>query len=236
MVITYPGHTTAAYQPYDIVLAKPMKEEFGKAFEKTCNLLPDEGTRTNVIIALINSWAAVSRIELANKAFEKTGYIPFSPANLLASPKINKSKLEDPEREPRARSDLFLITSTVVTSEEFLEGPLKEHSSEPTDRIKSYVFFPLPEEACQTMESSFKYLPPKVKGKQQILEAAFIRTRGKPINKDEIESAKKKESQPIANLEKKTRGRKSKEEGRYIRYKGSDELFLVHEDTPLDRK
>ena len=119
-LITFPPHCTHVLQPFDVGIAKQMKSEYTKQFNKMAKgneeLTLDEH-RTYAVSSIINAWKTVVTHESAAKAFEIAGLMPFNTGTMLIAHGVNTISPLDPEKEERKHGKKLVITSCELTSD-----------------------------------------------------------------------------------------------------------------------
>jgi hypothetical protein len=91
-LIIFPAHMTHCIQPFDVVLAAPLRHALCRHMKNVIQKkqFPREWKHSWKLInanieATLNAWYEVSSISNCESAFEATGLFPFSPQRLLAS-------------------------------------------------------------------------------------------------------------------------------------------------------
>ena len=97
-VLVLPAHTSHLLQPFDVVLAAPLKSSFRhfvseeKSKFRGAALTKAAKTRVTLVRAFIRSWRTVATPEACARSFEAVGIFPLSPFIVLNSPFVTDSK------------------------------------------------------------------------------------------------------------------------------------------------
>ena len=132
--ITLPPHSTHAMQPFDIAIAKSVKNNYSKGYKTLINMwnanrkdqektiVSEEDHRKFAVEAFVNAWKTCVNLYTAQNAFAKSGLNPWHPEVTFANSGINYGSPLDPEKSLRMHSDAIHISSTELTNREFSEN------------------------------------------------------------------------------------------------------------------
>ena len=95
-VITFPSHLTHVLQPFDVVIAAPLKsyiKSLLRRYKKQFLDEKDESEKLNekekqkiIIFSLLDGFSQASTMINLEQAFKKTGLVPYNPNKVLQSP------------------------------------------------------------------------------------------------------------------------------------------------------
>ena len=124
-VITFPPHCTHALQPFDVCIAKKLKETYTKLYtaavagNEECKM--HTALRREIAIdCIITAWNMVMNYKAAAEAFRKTGMHPFDTGTMLMARGVNTISDKDPEKEERRKENRLFISSSELTNEEMI--------------------------------------------------------------------------------------------------------------------
>ena len=124
-VLILPAHTSHLLQPFDVVLAAPLKASFRhfvsdeKAKLKHASMTRAAKTRSILTRAFIRAWRTVATPEACARSFEAVGIFPLAPFVVLDSPFVTDAKPVEADR---------LLNMKVLTDAEslnFMEATMK---------------------------------------------------------------------------------------------------------------
>ena len=104
-VVVLPAHTSHLLQPFDVVLAAPLKASFRhfvceeKAKVRGIEMSKAAKTRLVLVRAFIRSWRTVATPSNCARSFESVGIFPLSPFIVLNSPFVTDSNTVEADRQ-----------------------------------------------------------------------------------------------------------------------------------------
>ena len=104
-VLVLPAHTSHLLQPFDVVLAAPLKASFRhfvceeKAKLRGTEMSKAAKTRLVLVKAFIRSWRTVATPSNCARSFESVGIFPLSPFIVLNSPFVTSSNTVEADRQ-----------------------------------------------------------------------------------------------------------------------------------------
>lgn len=147
-VLVLPAHTSHLLQPFDVVLAAPLKASFRhflseeKAKLRNAPLTKAAKTRLILVRAFIRSWRTVATPENCARSFEAVGIFPLSPFVVLNSPFVTDAKTVQADNH----LNMKILTDSGVVSD--LDSSLKrerfpemEHPADAHEYEKLVAFF-----------------------------------------------------------------------------------------------
>ena len=137
-VITFPPHCTHALQPFDVCIAKKLKNEYTNLYEEAIRgsesgKIPSSKRREIAVDCIITAWKKVVNYKSAFEAFRKTGMHPFDAGAMLMARGVNTITGKDYEKEERKTSDRLFISSSDLTSDEMMIR-IREHEEEQKEK------------------------------------------------------------------------------------------------------
>ena len=118
-VLILPAHTSHLLQPFDVLLAAPLKASFRHFVSEEKAKLKDAAmnraakTRSILTRAFIRAWTTVATPEACARSFEVVGIFPLAPFVVLGSPFVTDAKPVEADR---------LLNMKVLTDAESLDA------------------------------------------------------------------------------------------------------------------
>jgi hypothetical protein len=141
-VLILPEHTSHVLQPFDVVIASPLKAAFSHELHRLMSKMMFENfdpgekadrVRKNLVESFLNAQSVATSRGNCFSAFRKTGFVPLAKQKPLSSP---FAMLNDETLHPGKRKNIPTTNSKLLTSDEGLKFLWSvDHNTELTEEI-----------------------------------------------------------------------------------------------------
>ena len=125
-VVIFPPHMTHIMQPFDRVIARPLKDCLGRIARAMISVIPENEQNSVPTIrlvqvrSLIDACRVATTVHNCQTAFSECGLFPYDPSKIFGNKQVRKSKQNFIQTETMAGPS-FKISGRCITSADVLE-------------------------------------------------------------------------------------------------------------------